>query len=80
MSTTPLSHLLICFVDTSLTIKKDYEYNYLRKDNFGLLPFANEGQTYSTLDFGIKKFSSLPEIGFSGKHFNYLQADEIKYY
>ena len=68
------------YVDTSLTIKKDYEYNYLRKDNFGLLPFANEGQTYSTLDFGIKKFSSLPEIGFSGKHFNYLQADEIKYY
>lgn len=68
------------YIDTSLTIKKDYEYNYLRKDNFGLLPFANEGQTYSVLDFGINKFSSLPEIGFSGKHFNYLQADEIKYY
>ena len=24
------------YVDTSLTIKKEYEYNYLRKDIFGL--------------------------------------------
>src|SRR6478609_7365228 len=48
------------YVDTSLTIKKEYEYNYLRKDIFGLLPFANEGQTYTELDFGLKKFSSFP--------------------
>ena len=32
-------------IDTSLTIKKLYKYNYLRKDNFELLPFSNEGQT-----------------------------------
>lgn len=68
------------YVDTSLTIKKEYEYNYLRKDIFGLLPFANEGQTYTVLDFGTKKFSSLPYIGFSGKHFNYLEVDDINYY
>jgi hypothetical protein len=68
------------YLDTSLTIYKDYIYNYLRKDNFGLLPFANEGQSYQTLDFGIKEFSSLPEIGFHGKHFNFLQAKDINYY
>ena len=68
------------YVDTSLTIKKEYEYNYLRKDIFGLLPFANEGQTYTVLDYGYKKFSSFPEIGFSGKHFNYMNPDDIKYY
>lgn len=68
------------YVDTSLTIKKEYEYNYLRKDIFGLLPFANEGQTYTALDYGYKKQFSFPEIGFSGKHFNYLQVDDIKYY
>ena len=66
------------FVDTSLTIKKEYEYNYLRKDIFGLLPFANEGQTYTVLDFGLKNFSAFPEMGFSGKHFNYLQVNDIK--
>jgi len=68
------------YVDTSLTIKKEYEYNYLRKDIFGLLPFANEGQTYTVLDYGLKKFASYPEIGFSGKHFNYMKPDDIKYY
>ncbi len=68
------------YVDTSLTIKKEYEYNYLRKDIFGLLPFANEGQTYTVLDFGYKKFNSFPEIGYSGKHFNYMKPDDIKYY
>lgn len=68
------------YVDTSLTIKKEYEYNYLRKDIFGLLPFANEGQTYTVLDFGLKNFTSFPEIGFSGKQFNYLGVNDIKYY
>ncbi|TDP58379.1 putative beta-barrel porin [Flavobacterium dankookense] len=68
------------YVDTSLTIKKEYEYNYLRKDIFGLLPFANEGQTYTALDYGYKKQFSFPEIGFSGKHFNYMQVNDINYY
>ena len=46
------------FVDTSLTIQSEYKYNLLRKDNFGLLSFSNEGQTYNTLDFGLRKKSS----------------------
>ncbi|WP_333600951.1 putative porin [Flavobacterium sp.] len=68
------------YVDTSLTIKKEYEYNYLRKDIFGLLPFANEGQTYTVLDYGLKHFNAFPEIGFSGKQFNYMGVNDIKYY
>ena len=68
------------YLDTTLTIRKEYIYNYLRKDNFGLLPFANEGQTYQTLDYGLNEFSSYPEIGFQGKHFNFLQAQDMRYY
>ena len=68
------------FVDTSLTIRSEYKYNFLRKDIFGLMPFSNEGQTYNTLDFGLKSKSIVPAIGFSGKHFNYLEAKDIKYY
>ena len=68
------------FVDTSLTIKKEYEYNYLRRDIFGLMPFANEGQTYTTLQYGLNKTSSFPEFGYTAKQFNYLKADQIKYY
>lgn len=68
------------YVDTSLSIQKEYKFNYLRKDNFGLLPFANEGQAFQTLDYGLKNNSPYPEVGFAGKHFNYLQVDDIKYY
>lgn len=68
------------YVDTSLNIKSEYKYNYLRKDNFGLLPFANDGQTYTTLDFGLTNFSPYPEFGYKAKHFNYLEYNDIKYY
>lgn len=68
------------FVDTSLTIQREYKFNYLRKDNFGLLPFANEGYVYQTLDYSLKNSSPYPEIGFAGKHFNYLQVNDINYY
>jgi hypothetical protein len=68
------------FVDTTLAIKKEYDYNYLRRDIFGLMPFPNEGQTYNTLDFGLNKFNAYPEFGFKAKHFNYLEVDDIKYY
>ncbi|RTY90258.1 putative porin [Flavobacterium sp. GT3R68] len=68
------------YVDTSLTIQDEYEYNYLRKDNFGLLPFANEGQTYNTLQYSLTQFSPYPEFGFKAKHFNFLEASQVKYY
>ncbi|SFA75204.1 Putative porin [Flavobacterium swingsii] len=68
------------YVDTSLTIHKDYKFNHLRKDNFGLLPFANDGQTYNTLDFGLNNPSTLPEFGFKAKHFNYAKSKDINYY
>ena len=67
------------YIDTSLTIKKLYSYNYLRKDTFGLLAFPNEGQTYTTLQYSLTDFSPYPEIGFKGKHFNFLEANQIRY-
>lgn len=68
------------FVDTTLSLKSEYAYNYLRKDNFGLLAFANEGQTYNTLQFGLNHISPYPEFGYKAKHFNYLEANQINYY
>ncbi|MNE31623.1 hypothetical protein D3C80_1252000 [compost metagenome] len=67
------------YVDTSLTIQKEYSHNYLRKDNFGLLPFPNDGQTYNTLQYSLTDFSPYPEFGFKAKHFNYLEANQIRY-
>ena len=37
--------------DTSLTIFKDYKFNFFRKDNFELLSLANEGHTYNKLAY-----------------------------
>lgn len=68
------------YTDTSLTIKKQYEFNYHRKDLFGYLPFANEGQPLMVLDYGQKKYAPFPDVGYSGKHFNYLGVNDIKYY
>ena len=67
------------YIDTSLTIQKEYSHNYLRKDTFGLLAFPNEGQTYNTLQFGLASVSPYPEIGFTAKHFNFLEANQIRY-
>ncbi|MCD0467826.1 putative porin [Flavobacterium sp. ENC] len=68
------------YADTSLTLKSAYRQNYLRKDNFGLLPFSNIGQTYNTLQYSLTDFSPYPELGFKGKHFNFLEANQIPYY
>lgn len=67
------------YIDTALTIKREYSFNYLRKDNFGLLQFSNEGQTYNTLQYSLTEFSPYPEFGFKAKHFNFLEANDVKY-
>ncbi|MFV8323251.1 putative porin [Flavobacterium sp. LS2R12] len=68
------------YIDTSLTIQKEYSHNYLRKDIFGLLPFSNDGQTDNTLQYSLTDFSPYPEFGFKAKHFNFLEANQIRYY
>lgn len=67
-------------VDTTLSIKKDYKFNYLQKDNFGLMPFANIGQTYNTLSFNASDTKLLPLFGAQARHFNYMEEDDIRYY
>jgi len=68
------------YVDTTLTIQKEYKYNYLRKDNFNLMPFANIGQSYNTLSYDFQNTSLLPSFGAQARHFNYMEAEDIKYY
>lgn len=67
------------YIDTSLTIKKEYSHNYLRRDTFGLLPFANDGQTYNTLQYSVTAVDPYPEFGFKAKHFNFIEANQIRY-
>ena len=66
-------------VDTSLTIEKYYKMNFLRKDNFLLLPFSNSGLAYNELSFHSKN-DHYSEIGAKNKKIVYKSADDINYY
>ena len=67
-------------LDTSLTIAKDYKYNYLRRDDFELMPFSNVGQPYNRLGVQLQQRSLLPRMGARARHFNYLETEDISYY
>ncbi|WNH09195.1 putative porin [Thalassobellus suaedae] len=68
------------YVDTTLSIQKEYKFNYLRKDNFGLMPFSNLGQTYNSLTYNFQNTSLMPSFGARAKHFNYMEIEDINYY
>ena len=68
------------YLDTTLTIKKHYKFNYLRKDNFELLKYSNIGQTYNELTHNFDFLSFLPKFSFSSKNHAYLKSNEIKYF
>lgn len=68
------------YLDTTLSLAKEYKYNYLRKDDFELLPFANIGQTYNSLGYDFSKLSLAAEFGARGRHFNYLEIEDTYYY
>lgn len=68
------------YVDTTLTIYKDYKWNYLRKDDFELLPFANIGQPYNQLGYDFDEVYISPRFGARAKHVNHYEVEDISYY
>ncbi|MCK0131877.1 putative porin [Flavobacteriaceae bacterium F08102] len=68
------------FVDTTLSITKDYLFNYLREDDFEQLPLHNQGQTYNSLGYSFRDVSLLPAMGNRAKHVNYYETNDINYY
>ncbi|WP_445159220.1 putative porin [Mesohalobacter salilacus] len=66
--------------DTSLTIQKAYKYNYLRKDDFELLPFHNIGQTYNSLGYSFDKVHLRPQFGAQARRFYYIEAEDINHF
>ncbi len=67
-------------VDTTLTIYKDYKFNYLRRDNFDVLPFSNIGQTYNTLSYNFGSNALMPSFGARARHFNFIEQEDVNYY
>ena len=67
-------------VDTSLTINKFHKINYLRKDNFELIPFSNTGHTYNDLSYSVDKVKLFPSFGSRAKHYSYMEIEDVNYY
>lgn len=67
-------------VDTSLTIKKFHNFNYLGRDMFGMQKLSNDGQAYNLLDFSLNKYNINPDFGFNAKEINFYQIEDIDYY
>jgi hypothetical protein len=65
------------YLDTTLTMAKDFKFNYLRKDDFELMPFHNVGQPYNELgkSFDLELLS--PRLGSRARHQNYYEIDDI---
>lgn len=70
----------ITVIDTSLTIKKFQQLNFLGRDMFGLQSLSNDGQTYNILDYSLLTNKLNPSFGFSSKQWNYYQIEDINYY
>ncbi|MCG2462635.1 putative porin [Flavobacteriaceae bacterium F89] len=68
------------YLDTTLTIKKQYKHNYLRKDYFELLPLGNIGQPYNKLGLDYGSTSAYPLLGAQARQANYMRAEDIDYY
>ncbi|WP_339840310.1 putative porin [uncultured Maribacter sp.] len=68
------------FLDTTLTIQKEYKYNYLREDDFELMPFSNIGQAYNTLGVNLERINLYPSLGATAKDRKYLEKEQIVYY
>ncbi|EWH12615.1 hypothetical protein KLA_13976 [Cellulophaga geojensis KL-A] len=68
------------FLDTTLTIQKEYKYNYLRRDGFELMPFANIGKPSNRLGVDFDSESMYPSLSTSALTDNYWSVNQIKYY
>ena len=68
------------FLDTTLTIRKEFKYNYLRNDDFELIPFGNIGQTYNKLGVNFERTNLYPSLGARAKHHGYREIADMRYY
>jgi len=68
------------FLDTTISIQKEFRNNFLRRDDFELMPFANVGQPYNKLGVNFDLKDTYPSMGATAKHFNYMEKRDVDYY
>ncbi len=67
-------------VDTSLSLEREYSFNFLRKDYFEYLTFPNMGEAFNKLGYNFQDQALTPQMGARVKHFSYFEKEDIPYY
>ena len=67
-------------VDTSLSLEREYSFNFLRKDYFEFLVFPNMGEAFNKLGYDFHDQFFTPQMGARVKHFSYFEKDDVAYY
>lgn len=67
------------FIDTTLTIEKEYRFNFLKKDIFELMSFANMGENYNKLGYDFTE-GLIPQLGARATHYGYFEKEDINYF
>ncbi len=67
-------------VDTSLSLEREYSFNFLRKDYFEFLVFPNMGEAFNKLGYDFHNQFFTPQMGARVKHFSYFEKDDVAYY
>lgn len=68
------------FIDTTLTLKKERVFNYIRKNTFELMSLHNIGQTFNRLAYDFNQPDLFPDMGMRAKYFNYFHPQDVDYY
>lgn len=67
-------------VDTSLSLEREYSFNFLRKDYFEFLVFPNMGEAFNKLGYDFHDQFFTPQMGARVKHFSYFEKGDVPYY
>ena len=67
-------------VDTTLSLKGEYTFNFLRKDYFELLPLPNMGEGFNKMGYDFQTDPLTPQMGARVKHFGYFEKEDVNYY
>ena len=67
-------------VDTSLSLNREYTFNFLQTDYFEYLPLPNMGEGFNQLGYDFQDQPMTPQMGASAKHFGYFEKEDIPYY
>lgn len=67
-------------VDTSLSIEREYTFNFLQQDYFEYLPLPNMGEGFNKLGYNFHEQPLTPQMGARVKHFGYFEKEDVPYY